>query len=152
VISLRATGLKIKKFYMVLALCWVFVLILEQTATFSLYIINWVAFITVVESVYSAVRTGSLNKGLRLVFTTTTQTLEGWVRSQICAWICLSFVVMLCSRFASSKKIFCNGQIPFQRNPIRHQQIRFRNLEKHSLGSIGLLDLRVKGILQEIKV
>ena len=39
-----------------------FVRISEQTATFSLYTINWLAFITVVESVYSAVRTDSLHK------------------------------------------------------------------------------------------
>ena len=37
-----------------------FVQISEQTATFALYIINWLVFITVVESVYSAVRTDSL--------------------------------------------------------------------------------------------
>jgi hypothetical protein len=37
-----------------------FVGILEQTATFALYIINWLVFITVAESVYSAVRTDSL--------------------------------------------------------------------------------------------
>jgi hypothetical protein len=46
---------------MVLALCY-FVWISEQTATFALYIINWLAFITVVESVYCAVRTDSLYK------------------------------------------------------------------------------------------
>ena len=32
----------------------------EQTATLALYCINWLVFITVVESVYSAVRTESL--------------------------------------------------------------------------------------------
>jgi hypothetical protein len=32
----------------------------EQTAAFALYIINWLDFITVVESVYSAVRTDPL--------------------------------------------------------------------------------------------
>jgi hypothetical protein len=36
--------------------------ILEQTVTFALYIIKWMVFITVVESVYSAVRTNSLYK------------------------------------------------------------------------------------------
>jgi hypothetical protein len=41
---------------------WCFVRISEQTATFALYIINWLDFITVVESVYCAVRTDSLNK------------------------------------------------------------------------------------------
>ena len=37
-----------------------FVWMSEQTATFALYCINWLVFITVVESVYSAVRTESL--------------------------------------------------------------------------------------------
>ena len=37
-----------------------FVRISEQTATFALYGINWLVFITVVESVYSAVRIQSL--------------------------------------------------------------------------------------------
>jgi len=39
-----------------------FVRISEQTATFALYIINRLVFITVVESAYSAVRTDSLYK------------------------------------------------------------------------------------------
>jgi len=40
----------------------VFVRIWEQTAAFALYIINWLVFITVVQSIYSAVRTDSLCK------------------------------------------------------------------------------------------
>jgi hypothetical protein len=48
---------------MVLALRWVFFVgISEQTAIFALYIINWLVSITMVESVYSAVRTDSLYK------------------------------------------------------------------------------------------
>ena len=39
-----------------------FVRVSEQTATFALYIINWSVFITVMESVYCAVRTDSLYK------------------------------------------------------------------------------------------
>jgi hypothetical protein len=39
-----------------------FVRISEQTATFALQNINWLVFITEVESVYSAVRTESLYK------------------------------------------------------------------------------------------
>jgi hypothetical protein len=39
-----------------------FVRISEQTATFAFYIIEWMVFITEVESVYSAVRTESLYK------------------------------------------------------------------------------------------
>jgi len=46
---------------MVLALRSVFCTDL-RTATFALYGINWLVFITVVESVYSAVRTDSLYK------------------------------------------------------------------------------------------
>jgi hypothetical protein len=49
---------------MVLALRY-FVQISEQTATialFAVYVINWLLFITVVESFYSAVRTDSLYK------------------------------------------------------------------------------------------
>jgi hypothetical protein len=34
----------------------------EQTATFALYIAGWLVFISVVESVYSAVRTDALYK------------------------------------------------------------------------------------------
>ena len=37
-----------------------FVRISEQRATFALYCINWLVFITVMESVYSAVRIESL--------------------------------------------------------------------------------------------
>ena len=37
-----------------------FVRISEQTATFALYCIDWLVFITVVESVYSALRIESL--------------------------------------------------------------------------------------------
>jgi hypothetical protein len=33
-----------------------------RTATFALYVINWLVFVTVVESVYSAVWTDSLYK------------------------------------------------------------------------------------------
>ena len=48
---------------MVLALRWVFFLrISEKTATFALYVINWLVFVTMVESVYSAVRTDSSYK------------------------------------------------------------------------------------------
>jgi len=36
----------------------------EQTATFATYSINWLVFITEMKSVYSAVRTGSLNKAV----------------------------------------------------------------------------------------
>jgi hypothetical protein len=39
-----------------------FVQLSEQTATFALQNINWLVFITEVESVYSAVRTESLYK------------------------------------------------------------------------------------------
>jgi hypothetical protein len=49
---------------MVPALRWLFcfVRIPEQTAAFPLYIINWLVFITVVESVNSQVQPDSLRK------------------------------------------------------------------------------------------
>jgi len=43
-------------------LCVCFVWIPDQTAIISLYIINWLVFITETESVYCAARTGSLYK------------------------------------------------------------------------------------------
>jgi hypothetical protein len=49
----------IQKFYMVFALRWVFCTDL-RTAAFAVYIVNWLVFIGVVESAYSAVRTDSL--------------------------------------------------------------------------------------------
>jgi hypothetical protein len=41
-----------------------FIFIWEQTATCATYSINWLVFITEMKSVYSAVRTGSLNKAV----------------------------------------------------------------------------------------
>ena len=41
-----------------------FVFIWEQTATCATYSINWLVFITQMKSVYSAVRTGALNKAV----------------------------------------------------------------------------------------
>jgi len=41
-----------------------FVFIWEQTATCATYSINWLVFIIEMKSVYSAVRTGSLNKAV----------------------------------------------------------------------------------------
>jgi len=43
-----------------------FVFIWEQTATCATYSINWLVFIAELKSVYSAVRTGSLNKAVCL--------------------------------------------------------------------------------------
>jgi hypothetical protein len=59
---LRTTRFKIKKSYMVLALCWMFCTDLRTGAAFAVYVINWLVFITVVEGVYSAVQTDSLYK------------------------------------------------------------------------------------------
>jgi hypothetical protein len=61
-LSVRTTRFNIKKFYMVLALIWVFCTYLRTGSDFVLYTINWLIFITVVESVYSAVLTNSLYK------------------------------------------------------------------------------------------
>jgi hypothetical protein len=57
--SLKGYHSKIVQFFLCVE-C--FVLISEKTAAFALYVINWLVFITLVESVYSAVRTDSLYK------------------------------------------------------------------------------------------
>jgi hypothetical protein len=57
---LRTTRLNIQNFYMVLALRWVFCTDIRTDGDFCC--INWLVFITVVERVYSAVRTSSLYK------------------------------------------------------------------------------------------
>jgi len=44
--------------------CICFVFIWEQTATCATYSIIWLVFITEMKNVYSAVRTGSLNKAV----------------------------------------------------------------------------------------
>jgi hypothetical protein len=45
-----------------------FVWISKQTAIISLHNVNWLVFITEAESVYCAVRTGSLNKTDTVVY------------------------------------------------------------------------------------
>ena len=61
VASLRTTRINFQKFYMVLALRWVFCTDLRTNSELC-YVINWLVFITVVECVYSAVRIDSLYK------------------------------------------------------------------------------------------
>jgi hypothetical protein len=62
-ISVRSTRFNIQKFYMMLALRWVFCADLRTNSDFC-FIHHQLTgfFITVVESVYSAVRTDSLHK------------------------------------------------------------------------------------------
>ena len=55
----------IQQLYVLPTLFMCFVFIWEQTATCATYSINWLVFITEMKSVYSAVRTGSLNKAVR---------------------------------------------------------------------------------------
>ena len=54
----------IQQLYALPTLYLCFVLIWEQTATCATYSINWLVFITEMKSVYSAVRTGYLNKAV----------------------------------------------------------------------------------------
>ena len=53
----------IQEFYF-LSTLYLCVLYLEQTATYATYNINRLVFITEMKSVYSAVRTGPLNKAV----------------------------------------------------------------------------------------
>ena len=52
----------IQQLYVLPTLCFIF--IWEQTATCATYSVNWLVVITEMESVYCAVRTGSLNKAV----------------------------------------------------------------------------------------
>jgi len=52
----------IQQLYVLPTLC--FISVWEQTATCATYSINWLVFIAEMKSVYSAVRTGSLNKAV----------------------------------------------------------------------------------------
>jgi len=54
----------IQQWYSLSTLFMCFVFIWEQTATCVTYSMNWLVFITEMKSVYSAVRTGSLNKAV----------------------------------------------------------------------------------------
>jgi len=65
-----------------------FVFIWEQTATCATYSINWLVFITEMKSVYSAVRTGSLNKA-------------------VCASSCSAHTVFLCFVFIWEQTATC---------------------------------------------
>jgi hypothetical protein len=62
VVSLRTTSFNVQDSTWCSLRVECFVRISEQTATCALYVINWLVFITVVYSVYSAVRTYSLYK------------------------------------------------------------------------------------------
>ena len=59
-VTLLTTRFNIKKFHMVITLHLCFVWLSEQTATFALYIINRLVFITEVENIYCTERTESL--------------------------------------------------------------------------------------------
>jgi len=54
----------IQQLYFLPTLYLCFVFIWKQTATCATYSINWLVFITEMKSVYSAARTGSLNKAV----------------------------------------------------------------------------------------
>jgi len=58
----QTTGFTFKNFTFCHTVFMCFVFIWEQTATYSPYKLNWLVFKTEMKSVYSAVRTGSLNK------------------------------------------------------------------------------------------
>ena len=58
------TGFKLKNWHSAHTLFICFLFISEQTEIYVPYNINWLVFITEMKSVYSAVRTGSLNKAV----------------------------------------------------------------------------------------
>jgi len=83
--SLRTTRHNIKRNSAWCPLCvQCFARISEHTAAFAVYVINWFVFITMVESVYSVVRTGSLNKAVCTTATT--------ARSAHTVFMCFVFI------------------------------------------------------------
>jgi len=64
-----------------------FVFIWEQTAICATYSINWLVFITEMKSVYSAVRTGSLNKAYWLRDAPTSSTLNNCTICPHCIYV-----------------------------------------------------------------
>ena len=77
-------------------MCFVFTW--EQTATCATYSINWSVFITEMNSVYSAVRTGSLNKAF------CASSLKGFVYEHILICHCDQNYGECCSRVRSNGK------------------------------------------------
>ena len=61
-LSLRTTKFNIQKFYMALALRWAFCTDIRTDSDYCFININWLAFRTVLESVYCAVQTDFLYK------------------------------------------------------------------------------------------
>ena len=86
-----------------------FVFIWEQTATCATYSINWLVFINEMKSVYSAVRTGSLNKAvcassLKVNIATT-------VRSAHTVFMCFVFIwkqTATCATYSINWLVFVN--------------------------------------------
>ena len=66
-----------------------FLFIWEQTASCATYSINWLVFITEMKSVYSAVRTGSVNKAV------CASCLKGFLRTVTCATYSINWLVFI---------------------------------------------------------
>ena len=99
-----------------------FVFIWDQTATCATYSINWLVFITEMKSVYSAVRTGSLNKAVcvssvkGLNYFQTVGNNTAWFQTFAALWTLYSFfwtiprpLNSMCGRFGTLCSIFIGG-------------------------------------------
>jgi len=86
-----------------------FVFIWEQTATCATYNTNWLVFITEMKSVYSAVRTGSLNKAVCASSLTFYSLLVTWCtnRSNISTTAHSAHTVFMCFVFIWEQTATC---------------------------------------------
>jgi hypothetical protein len=76
-----------------------FVFIWEQTATCATYSMNLLVFITEMKSIYRAVRTGSLNKGVCACFLTLQNLLVTWCTTTLTfnnSTLCLQCIYVFC--------------------------------------------------------
>ena len=100
-----------------------FVFIWEQTATCATYSITWLVFITAMKSVYSAVRTSSLNKAVcasSLKGKTSSKSVLG-IHGAGCFWPCVKYPCLIRLNIKDSKLCFTN---------IRHTE-QHQNFRQH---------------------
>jgi len=85
-----------------------FVFIWEQTATCATYSINWLVFITEMKIVYSAVRTGSLNKAYWLRDAQTDLTFNNCTLCPHCIYVFCNYLrkTAICATYSINCLVF----------------------------------------------
>jgi len=121
-----------------------FVFIWEQTATCATYNINWLVFITEVKSVYSAVRTGSLNKAVCAL------SLKGWWNTKKTANSLLKYI-LLAVCFLPGNSPASEFHMPTFRNTLFYLHRRVGMKMEQSVPKPRHLKFRRGGITQKKK-